>query len=74
MAGVDPKPRPNHAETIRILRTMSPEQKLRVALDLGEWSRKLFAEGLRKANPALSEAELHRLLLKRLDKCHNRNY
>jgi hypothetical protein len=74
MAGVDPKPRPNHAETIRILRGMSSDQRLRVAFDLGEWSRRLFAEGLRKANPGLSEAEFHRLLLKRLERCHNRTF
>ena len=72
--GVDPKPRPNHARTIRILRGMSADQRLRTTLELGEWSRRLFEEGLRKAHPELSEAEFHRLLLKRLDKCHNRNY
>lgn len=71
---VDPKPRPNHARTIRILRGMSADARLRVALELGESSRRLFEEGLRKARPGLSEAESHRLLLERLDKCHNRNY
>jgi hypothetical protein len=74
MAAVDPKPRPNHTRTIRALRAMSAEQKLRVALDLGEWSRRLFEEGLRKAKPGLSETAFHQLLLKRLDRCHNRNY
>jgi hypothetical protein len=71
---VDPKSRPNHALTIRILRGMSTDARLRAALELGETSRRLFEDGLRKARPELSEAEFHRLLLKRLDKCHNRNY
>ena len=71
---VDPKPRPNHARTIRILRGMSADARLREALRLGETSRKLFEAGLRKARPGLSDADLHRLLLERLNKCHNRNY
>jgi hypothetical protein len=71
---MDPKPRPNHARTIRVLRGMSPDQRLRIALELGEWSRKLFEQGLRRRHPGLPEAEFHRLLLERLGKCHNRNY
>jgi hypothetical protein len=71
---MDPKPRPNHARTIRMLRGMSADQRLRTALELGEWSRKLFEEGLRRRHPALCEGEFHRLLLERLEKCHNRNY
>ena len=71
---VDPKPRPNHARTIRILRGMSADARLRIALELGEASRRLFEEGLRKARPGLPEAEFRRLFLERLDKCHNRNY
>ena len=71
---MDPKPRPNHAVAIRVLRSMSSDQRLRSALELGELSRRLFEQGLRKRYPALSEEEFHRLLLERLDKCHNRNY
>lgn len=71
---VDPKPRPNHARTIGILRGMSADARLREALRLGESSRQLFEAGLHKARPGLSDADLHRLLLERLDKCHNRNY
>jgi hypothetical protein len=71
---VDPKLRPNHARTIGILRGMSSDARLRAALELGESSRKLFEAGLRKARPGLSDSEMHRLLLERLDKCHNRNY
>ena len=59
---------------MRILRGMSADARLRAALELGETSRRLFEDGLRKVRPGLSEAEFCRLLLERLDKCHNRNY
>jgi len=53
---------------------MSTDARLRAALEMGETSRRLFEDGLRKARPGLSEAQFRRLLLKRLDRCHNRNY
>jgi hypothetical protein len=68
------KPRPNHALYIKALRAMKPEQRLQKAFELTEFSKQLFRQGLRKANPQLSEEELHALFLKRLEKCHNRNY
>ena len=73
-SAMDPKPRPNHDVSIRVLRTMSSDQRLRCALELGEWSRKLFEQGLRRRYPALPDEEFHRLLLERFAKCHNRNY
>ena len=57
-----------------MLRGMSADQRLRTALELGEWSRKLFEEGLRRRHPGLPEEEFRRLRLERLEKCHNRNY
>jgi hypothetical protein len=71
---VEPKPRPNHAIYLQSLRRMTPEQRLRKALELSELTRRLFSDGLRRANPDLTEAEFRELLLKRLDRCHNRNY
>jgi len=68
------KPRPNHAEYIRILRRMSPGQRLQKAFDLGDFSRALFAAGLRKRYPELTDEKLQSLVLKRLARCHNRNY
>ena len=58
---------------MRILRGMSADARLRAALELGETSRRLFEDGLRKVRPGLSEAEFRRLHLERLDKDHNRN-
>lgn len=68
------KPRPNHREYLRVLRGMTPAQRLRKAIELGELSRRLFKQGLRRRFPQLSEEALHRLYLERLAKCHNRNY
>lgn len=65
---------PNHARYVRILRQMTPEQRLKKAFELSELSRSLFTEGLRKRFPGLHESEFRQLLLDRLEKCHNRNY
>lgn len=68
------KERPNHAMYIRTLRRMSPEARLLKAFELSEFSRQLFLQGLRRRFPNKSDAEIHKLYLERLDKCHNRNY
>jgi hypothetical protein len=53
---------------------MTPEQRLAKAFELSAFAKSLFVEGLRKRFPDLSEEEFHKLLLSRLEKCHNRNY
>jgi len=68
------KSRPNHKLYIQVLRNMSPEKRLLKAFELSEFARQLFIHGLRKRFPDLAESEFKTLLLKRLDKCHNRNY
>jgi len=68
------KPNPDHAAYIKILRNMTPEQRLAKALELSELTRDLFKHGLRKRFPELTEEELRKLYLERLDLCHNRNY
>ncbi len=65
---------PNHKIYIQVLRQMSPEKRLLRAFELSEFARQLFAHGLRKRFPNLSEKEFKELLLERLNKCHNRNY
>jgi hypothetical protein len=71
---MNPKPRPNHKRYIQILRQMTPAQRLRKAFELSAFTRALFVHGLRQRFPNLSEEEFHALLLRRLEKCHNRNY
>lgn len=53
---------------------MTPEQRLLKAFELSYFAKALFLEGLKKRFPDLGPEELHRLMLARLDKCHNRNY
>jgi hypothetical protein len=71
---MDPKPRPNHARYLEILRSMTPEQRLLKAFDLSEFSKSLFIAGLRRRFPDATEGEFRRILFERLEKCHNRNY
>lgn len=71
---MESKPRPNHAVYIRVLRAMTPEQRLQKAFELSAWSRQLFWCGLHKRFPHLSPAELNQLFRERLDQCHNSNY
>lgn len=71
---MDPKPRPNHAEYLRILRAMTPEQRLLKACELGDMGKELLRAGLRRRFPEASEAELHQKFLDTLARCHNQNY
>ena len=68
------KPRPNHAVYVRVLRAMTPEQRLRKAFELGATARAMFEHGLRRRFPELGDAVLAALVRERLDRCHNRNY
>ena len=71
---MNPKPRPNHKRYIQALRDMPAEDRLLKAFELSDLTRQLFTQGLRKRFPNLSQDEFQKLLLTRLDKCHNRNY
>jgi len=68
------KPRPNHAVYLRVLRAITPEQRLRKAFELGASARALFEHGLRRRFPGLDATAFGRLMRERLDRCHNRNY
>lgn len=39
---MDPKPRPNHAKYIEVLRSMTSEQRLNKAFELSDLTRQLF--------------------------------
>lgn len=69
-----PPPDPSHRECILMLRRMTPQQRVAKAWELTQNARQLFRQGLRTRLPNLSEEELQQLYLKRLEKCHNRNY
>lgn len=68
------KPRPNHREYLQALRAMTPQQRVDKAFELSAMSKQVFLEGLRDRFPDVSEEEFHEIMLRRLEKCHNRNY
>jgi hypothetical protein len=70
----DIKPRPGHAEYLRVLARMTPSQRAMKAFELSGFAKSSFRQGLRRRFPAASEAELHAIYLERLAACHNRNY
>ena len=65
---------PNHKIYIQVLRQMSPEKRLLKAFELSEFVKQLFIYGLHKRFPNLHGKEFNKILLERLEKCHNRNY
>ena len=68
------KETPNHRIYIQALRQMSPEKRLLKAFELSEFTEQLFIHGLHKRFPNLPDKKFKKMLLERLDKCHNRNY
>jgi hypothetical protein len=73
-SGPKMKPRPNHREYLQVLRTLSPEARLRKAFELSAFSRELFLHGLRRRFPNKSEAEVREIERARVEKCRNRRY
>jgi hypothetical protein len=68
------KKSPDHKEYIRMMRKMSPEDRLRKAFELTELTKNLFLAGLKNRFPDLPDKEIKKIYLKRIDKCHNSNY
>jgi hypothetical protein len=48
-----------HPEQKRIYQSMTPEEKLKVAMDLYHFARELKAAGLRTQHPGWSENEIN---------------
>ncbi|HZL34373.1 MAG TPA: hypothetical protein VFC78_03620 [Tepidisphaeraceae bacterium] len=71
---MDPKPHPNHQLYLQVLKRMTPAARLTKAMELSATVKELLRAGLRRRFPNASEAEIHRLFLEQLAKCHNRNY
>jgi hypothetical protein len=59
---------------IDVLRRMTPSQRLAKAMELSELGKRLFLHGLRRRFPEADDRELHAEYLKRIARCHNRNY
>lgn len=59
---------------MQALRRMTPGQRLAKAMELSELGKRLFRHGLRRRFPEADDRQLHALYLKRIARCHNRNY
>ena len=64
----------SHNIYIQTLKKIGAEKRLLKALELSELTKELFISGLRKKYPDLSEKEFKKILLEKLEKCHNSNY
>ena len=53
---------------------MTAAQRLAKVFELSAFARSLFEHGLRRRLPHLDEDDFRKVLLARLEKCHNRNY
>ena len=71
---MDPKPHPNRRLYLDVLRRMTPEQRAAKFFELSGFTKRLFKQGLRQRYPNLSDDDLHAFYLRRLKRCHNRNY
>jgi len=63
-----------HREYIKIIRRLTPEERLKKCFELNELTKKLFLTGLKNRFPDLSQEEIKKLYLKRINKCHNLDY
>jgi hypothetical protein len=59
---------------LRMLRRMTPEERLLKAFELSEFTKQLFISGLHQRFPGASKEEFEKIMADRLAKCHNRNY
>ena len=63
-----------HREYIKIIRRLTPEERLKKCFELNELAKQLFLTGLKNRFPNLSQEEIKKLYLKRINKCHNLDY
>jgi hypothetical protein len=59
---------------LEVLSRMTPGQRLAKAMELSELGKRLFLHGLRRRFPEMNDREIHAEYLKRIERCHNRNY
>jgi hypothetical protein len=57
---------------IEVLQRMTPEQRLRKALELTQTTRELAKAGVRSRNPELGQAEIDRLAVEQIIRWHSK--
>jgi hypothetical protein len=53
---------------------MTPAQRLAKAIELSDFGKRLYLQGLRRRFPQTDERQIHAIYLSRVSKCHNRIY
>jgi len=71
---MNPKQRINRQIYLKIPARMTPSERLMKAFELSNMGKAAMKDGLRQRFPEKGETEIHELFLKRLERCHNRNY
>lgn len=71
---MDIKPQPNRRRYLEVLKRMGGPARMAKAFELTEMVKNNFRLGLRRRFPDASDAELQKIYLERLAKCHNKNY
>ncbi len=71
---MNPKKQLNRTLYLDALRRMAPGERLAKAIALSELGKELFLHGLRRRFPDADEQQIQTEYLKRIARCHNRNY
>ena len=59
---------------VELVKRLTPAQRLAKAMELSELGKRSFLLGLGRRFPEMDERQLHAEHLKRIARCHNRNY
>ena len=59
---------------IEILRRMTGEQRVKIAFELFEMAKNAMIDGMKAQNPDITEEEIQKEVVRRMMRCHRRNY
>jgi len=62
------------SEQTAIYQTMTPEQRMLVAMEWYELSRQILRDGIQNEHPEYTAEQVHQEELKRLEPWYNKNY
>ncbi len=66
--------RQTHREYIKILKRMTPQERLRKAFELSDLTKSLFITGLKMRYPDYSKKDIKNLYIEKIHKCHSSDY
>ncbi len=63
-----------HREYIKILKKMTPQQRLLRAMELSDLTKSLFITGLKLRYPDYTEDEIKNIYIEKISRCRNSGY